>query len=154
MYCEICGIEVLATLNGICEHCRNEALVAVENANVTYLAADAYAQPATLAPGPNQWGMSAIIDGMVIPKKKTHKRAYAEKIVTDPVVIVQELPHKVYQSNHTSARKFIEWLRDVNDSRFSVIRNGQTMFFKTNRDVSNFILGFNVAIEMTGAYYA
>lgn len=87
----------------------------------------------------------------ISPMKKAMKKkipAPMPKPVQE-VVVVQESPYPIYDCRHKNARKFIEWLRDVKDVRFGVRLNGrnETMLFKTNRDVANFILGFNVSEE-------
>lgn len=87
----------------------------------------------------------------ISPMKKAMKKkipAPMPKPIQE-VVVVQESPYPIYDCRHKNARKFIEWLRDVKDVRFGVRLNGrnETMLFKTNRDVANFILGFNVSEE-------
>lgn len=83
--------------------------------------------------------------------KSKHLMAKPAKKRED-VTVVQESPYRIFDCRHNSPRKFIEWLRDVNDARFGVkIKGSGTIFFKTPRDVANFILGFNLREELDGA---
>lgn len=92
--------------------------------------------------------------GVLLAKKKT-KRPAKVALPEEPLAtVIQEHPYKIYQiKRRVQCRDFLTWLNEVKDVNFGITMGKETIRFKTPRDVSNFMLGFNVCTDVMNGMY-
>jgi hypothetical protein len=90
-------------------------------------------------------------DAMVV--KKPIKKAIS-KVKAETATLIQETPYKVWEIRRgVKARELLKWLNEQKDVKFSIKMGKENIHFKSPRDVSNFMLGFNVALDIENPEY-
>lgn len=182
MNCIICNVQTFSTISEMCDDCcyaqEMKAASAEPMSATTYYNYDINAwkqatwkQPTASAPVPiilseqieMQQALEQIMvkkasvfdDVMGVPRKKKRKIGSGTQISEEPLAtLIQEQPYKIYQiKKMANSKELLTWLNEVKDTNFGITMGKETIRFKTHRDVSNFMLGFNVCSDMmSGAF--